>query len=363
MSSKQKIATIEFTVIVLLWTLTVVLPLIFINDINQDWRSIHVMWVECAVVGIVFLINRFILMPRLFFTRKYSSYIISIILLFIVLAISVIYFNVINTILNLFVEGYPDIETFQMTRNLPFRRPPVPHNHTLIPPMYEVIILSAIVVALDMGMSIAIRWIISEQKQSEIEKQRVKAQLSNLQSQISPHFFMNTLNNIHALVDVDSVRAKQTIIELSGLMDYLIYDADKLELVSLQRELDFINNYINLMRIRFPEEVRVSISYNGSVPVVKIPPLLFLNFIENAFKYGVDSELESYIDIEFSFCNDTIKVVVINSNHSENVKRDRGGVGISNSRKRLGLLYGNRYTLDIIEDKNQYTVNLEIPII
>ncbi len=361
MSSKQKIFTIEFTVIVLLWILVIVSPLLFMNNLNQNWRSIHVMWVECAVVGVVFLVNRFILMPRLFFTRRYSIYIASLILLFVALFVFVVSFDGINKILYLFVEGHPDQVGAPIARHIPHRR--TPHNTPLIPPKYGVLILSAIVIALDMGLSIAMRWIVSEQKQNEIEKEKAQAQLSNLQSQVSPHFFMNTLNNIHALVDIDSVRAKQTIIELSSLMDYLLYDAVNQKGVALQKELDFISSYINLMRIRFPDGVKVDISYNRSVPTIIIPPFLFLNFIENAFKYGVDSELESFVCVEFEFGKDIIIMRVVNSNHSQNVKRDRGGVGISNSRKRLGLLYGNRYSLDITNNQKQYSVTLKIPIL
>ncbi len=361
MGNKQKIMIIEFTVIALLWTLVVVSPLLFMSGTNQNWRAIHVMWVECSVVGIIFLINRFILMPSLFFKKRYLLYIVSLILIFIVLTIFVFNFDGINKIINLFVEGYPDNSLMPKMREMSPRRPP--RNTPLIPPVYEVLIFSAIVIALDMGLSIAMRWIKTEQKQSVIEKDRALAQLSNLQSQISPHFFMNTLNNIHALVDIDSVRAKQTIIELSGLMDYLIYDANKQEYVSLQRELDFINSYINLMRIRFTEQVKIDVSYNKSVPSIKIPPFLFLNFIENSFKYGVDSELESFVKIDFNFSNNNIKMTVINSNHSQSVKGVRRGVGIANSHKRLELLYGKKYALEIKEDKKIYLVTLKIPII
>ncbi len=366
MKKEQKIATIEFTVIVLLWTLVVITPLLFMSDLNQNWRSIHVMWVECAVVGSIFLINRFFLMPLLFFKKKYTLYITSLALLFIILSIFIIYFDGVNKILSLFTEGnseYAKQPTMKRASPHHLQSIPPPRNAPLIPPMISVLILSAIVIALDMGLSIAMRWVLSEKKRAEIDREKTKAQLTNLQSQISPHFFMNTLNNIHALVDIDSTRAKQTIIELSSLMDYLLYDAENKEQVSLQRELDFISSYINLMRIRFSDLVKIDISYKERVPQIKIPPFLFLNFIENSFKYGVDSELESFVKIEFDFSDEAIKMSAINSNHSQSEKRHRRGVGITNSKKRLDLLYGKQYTLDIREDKNIYSVILKIPII
>lgn len=386
MEKERKIMIIEFTVIILLWALVVFFPLLFISDIEQNWREIYVIWTECAVVGCIFLINRIFLMPRLFFRQKYLLYSASLALLFAILSVFIIYFDGVNMILSFIDEGYMNVDVAPpiletpingmlphniSLHNIPLHNTPphftpqmsAPHNITVIPPMIKVMILSVIVIALDMGLSITVKWILSEQKQAEIKKERAVAQLSNLQNQVSPHFFMNTLNNIHALVDIDSKRAKQTIIELSTLMDYLLYNNSNQDKVSLQKEIDFISNYVNLMRLRFTEQVRINFSYSKNVPTVKIPPFLFLNFIENSFKYGADSEFESFISIDFSFSENTIKMTSINSNHSQSTKSIRHGTGISNSRKRLELLYNNRYSLDIKDNEEIYSVILEIPIV
>ncbi len=233
---------------------------------------------------------------------------------------------------------------------------------SVIPPMISVLVASVVVIVLDLGLRIAITWIISEQKQVEINRERVMTQLQNLQSQVSPHFFMNTLNNIHALVDIEPSRAKQTIIELSDVMSYLLYDCSNRESVSLQRELDFIRSYVHLMRLRFSTQVTVNYSYDFNVPAVNIPPLLFLNFIENAFKYGVDLDRESIIRIRFNFTETTIEMMTINDNYSSAVHGKRSGLGIANSRKRLDLLYGDDYTLCISDKDEIYYVTLKIPI-
>ncbi|MFR9575580.1 MAG: histidine kinase [Rikenellaceae bacterium] len=241
--------------------------------------------------------------------------------------------------------------------------PPLPApSMNAIPPTITVLIMSILVMALDLGLRIASTWVVTEQQQSEIDKQNALSQLQNLQSQVSPHFFMNTLNNIHALVDLDSARAKRTIIELSDLMSYLLYDCSNTDNILLQKELDFVENYINLMRLRFSSQVRINFSYDDDVPKVKIPPLLFLNFIENAFKYGVDYEQESIINIHFGFTNSHIEMKVLNSNHSEGATPRKHGLGISNTRRRLDLIYGSSYTLDISEKEAIYFVNLKIPI-
>lgn len=381
MINERKIHAIEFTVIILLWTLVFISPLLFMDDFKQDWVAVHVMWVECVVVGFAFLINRFVLMPRFFLVKKYAEYISSLIILFLLLAIFVIYFDIVNAVLTLFGEGTVNSSPPSMGAgntpppNMMPQRPPygmpmqggsmpaMPSAGSVIPPSIVVLIASAITIALDMGLSLSIKWIISEQKQAEINRERIAAQLSNLQSQVSPHFFMNTLNNIHALVDIDSQRAKQTIIELSALMDYLIYESSNKEKVALQRELDFVSSYVSLMRLRYPDQVKIDFSYGKSMPSVKIPPLLFLNFIENAFKYGIDYDSESFIKIDFIFSYDIVGMSVVNSNHSQNVNSPRHGLGISNSRKRLKLLYGNKFSLEIADKEDIYSVNLKIPIL
>ncbi len=224
-------------------------------------------------------------------------------------------------------------------------------------------LLLLITLALDMGLRIAVTWIITEQKQAAINREQIATQLQNLQSQVSPHFFMNTLNNIHALVDIDSKRAKETIIELSELMDYLLYGSSNQEYISLQREIDFISSYINLMRLRFSKHVRITFTTGDNLPSVKIPPLLFLNFIENAFKYGVDYEHDSFIKIHLDANMRCVKMTALNSNHSKSHKKARRGSGINNSRQRLDLLYGEGYNLEIVDKESIYYVTLTIPIV
>ncbi|MFR9650648.1 MAG: sensor histidine kinase [Rikenellaceae bacterium] len=364
MARERKIYAIEFTVIILLWTLVFISPLLFIDDVNQNWYAVYVMWAEYSVVGFAFIINRLLLIPLLFSTKRYIGYICSLLLLFILLSLFVLHLDGVNVVLDLFTDVRHAPEMFSM----PPQRPPhgaMPPAHiasTVIPPMFSVLILAAITIALDLGIRVAGAWVISEQKRAEIDRERIMAQLLNLQSQVSPHFFMNTLNNIHALVDIDSKRAKSTIIELSNLMSYLLYDCSNKRSVPLQLELDFISNYISLMQLRFPKDVEIYFCYDDDVPAVNIPPLLFLNFIENAFKYGVDYDSESLIKIDFKFSDRYIVMSTLNSNHSSTAKTQRHGLGIANSRKRLDMIYGEGYTLDISERERLYYVNLKIPI-
>lgn len=383
MIKERNILTIETTAIILLWSLAFVSPLFFSGSSSNNWRAIHVMWTELGVIGFAFVVNRFILMPRLFFAKKYAQYILSLCGLLTIISLFIFYFDGVNAIISFF-DGDIIIDSIPIEQRGRMGRPPVeghggfhppqhpggggmPHvgtvpANTIIPPDIGVLILTMFIIALDMGLSLSVKWMVAEHKEALTNRERVSAQLSNLQNQISPHFFMNTLNNIHALVEIDPTRAQKTIIELSGLMDYLLYESSNMDRVSLHRELEFTQNYINLMRLRYPKRVVIDFKHSGNEPKVEIPPLLFLNFIENTFKYGVDYTKESFIRIYFNFSSSHIEMIAQNSNHSATTKSARHGLGIENSLKRLKLLYGNSYTLEISDKEGVYSVTLKISI-
>lgn len=194
----------------------------------------------------------------------------------------------------------------------------------------------------------------------EIEKQSLENQLKYLKYQINPHFFMNTLNNIHALVDIDPERAKTTILELSKLMRFVLYEGNKTK-VPLQREIDFVSNYIRLMRLRYAEEVEITMEVNGTIPEMEIIPMVFITFVENSFKHGISYKHKSFVDVAFSFAENSITFVCRNSKTEAN-HDSHGGVGLSNVRQRLTLVYGDSYTLSIKDDNDTYNVKLTIPV-
>ena len=130
----------------------------------------------------------------------------------------------------------------------------------------------------------------------ELEHNNLQTELDYLKYQINPHFFMNTLNNIHALVDIDTEKAKQTIVELSRLMRYVLYESNN-RLISLSKELQFLNHYIELMRIRYTDKVRIYVSFPTDTGEVQVPPLLFVSFVENAFKHGVSYQHASFVSV------------------------------------------------------------------
>ena len=196
---------------------------------------------------------------------------------------------------------------------------------------------------------------------AELEKQNLEQQLEYLRYQINPHFFMNTLNNIHALVDIDPEKAKDTILELSKMMRYVLYEGNK-QGVPLSRELDFIRHYVALMRLRYTDKVRISIDLPSEVPERQVPPLMLITFIENAFKHGVSYQRESFIDVKVTMEENKLCFSCRNSK-AEKPNEEKGGVGLANVRERLKLLYNNDYTLRIDDTADIYTVELIIPIL
>ncbi len=225
-------------------------------------------------------------------------------------------------------------------------------------------LVSLIILILMMGMNVGVKLFFRQrgdrQKMEDLEKQNLEQQLEYLKYQINPHFFMNTLNNIHALVDIDSEKAKQTILELSKMMRFVLYEGNK-QGVPLDREIAFLQNYITLMKLRYTDKVKITVDTPASMPNKEVPPLMFITFVENAFKHGVSYRLESFIEVKIESREDHL---VFSCRNSKIPKEDdkHGGVGLTNVKQRLDLIYGDRYTLDINDEQNTYTVKLTIPL-
>lgn len=199
-----------------------------------------------------------------------------------------------------------------------------------------------------------------QEAMKELERNNLQTELDYLKYQINPHFFMNTLNNIHALVDIDTEKAKQTIVELSRLMRYVLYESNN-RLILLSKEVQFLNHYIELMRIRYTDKVRIDVSFPTDTGEIQVPPLLFVSFVENAFKHGVSYQSPSFVSVSLQIEGDEIIFCCANSNY--NMTEDQHhGIGLDNIRKRLRLLFGNRYELSIDEKPDCFNVQLSVPV-
>ncbi|MCR4854159.1 MAG: histidine kinase [Prevotella sp.] len=233
-------------------------------------------------------------------------------------------------------------------------------------------VMPTVIVLLLMGMNLGVKLYFKaddDMKEMQmLEKKSLEHQLAYLKYQINPHFLMNTLNNIHALVDIEPEKAKETIVILSRIMRHVLYDGDR-SLIPLQHELDFLNNYVDLMRIRYTDHVRMNVDVPTALPEASIPPLLLITFVENAFKHGISYKQESFVDIKVVISDKRLKFTCRNSKvrrtetESSTKKPEEGGVGLANVKQRLQLLYGKNYTLDIDDGTDTFEVLLLIPLL
>ncbi|MBS1610324.1 MAG: histidine kinase [Bacteroidetes bacterium] len=231
------------------------------------------------------------------------------------------------------------------------------------------ITLTVTITTLVLGISTAItaiqKWQKDNQERKELEKEKVISELSFLKAQINPHFFFNTLNNIYVLTTEDPKVAGEAIHQLSKMMRYLLYDTQPGENM-LSQEIAFVNNYISLMKLRLTDVVRITINTPANLQDMPLAPMILLPFVENAFKHGVSTTQQSYIDIIISQKNKQLDVMVNNSIIKDNSisLEANSGIGLINTRRRLGLLYPGKYKLDIGERKTatEYSVHLVLDL-
>ncbi|WP_075590214.1 sensor histidine kinase [Labilibacter marinus] len=365
---KLKIGRIQQIIMVFVWALILFIPLMFRDNRDEiNWDHLLRIWIEYGIVFIIFIFNRMVLLPQLFFKNKRLIYFLSlggIILVF----ITSIYLR----------EGHrrnhradkPGFEHAERPGPPPGERPPRNINETRMdrppkdftPPYANLMVLTILLLGFDSGLIFSTKWLESEQSKIKLEKENVENKMAFLQNQISPHFFMNTLNNIHALVDIDTEEAKASIIKLSQMMGYMLYES-KIERVPLQKEMEFISSYIELMRIRFTDEVKIELDIPEQLPLVHVPPLLTISFIENAFKHGISYNEPCFIRISFSFEKERMTFDIINKVFEKKVASSHSGVGVVNAKNRLELIYGKAYNLEIGElPEKLFAVNLNVPL-
>lgn len=254
--------------------------------------------------------------------------------------------------------GFPPSQEWQSAQAPP--PPPAPAPGKPMRPEVMKLIMGVLLVGVDLGAYFYVESRRRERRMKELQAENLSQQLESLRYQINPHFFMNTLNNIHALVDIDPEKAKESIEVFSKMMRILLYE-DQAPTIPLAKELDFIEHFISLMRLRYPEEsVRIDTVFPEDRSGAVVPPLVMASFVENAFKHGISYSSESFIRIKAEMQGGKVVFRCSNSSHHSG-EGENQGIGLDNIRKRLELLYGPAYTLSIDEAQGQYDVMLAIP--
>jgi hypothetical protein len=200
-------------------------------------------------------------------------------------------------------------------------------------------------------------------RRREIQREKLKAELSYLKAQINPHFLFNTLNSIYGTALTEkSPQTAEAILKLSGLMRYVLLD-DQEEFVSLQRELSFISDFIELQKIRLGDTVNINYNSSGDPGELRIAPLILITFIENAFKHGVNPEEKSEIAISIRITDGAVELKVDNTKVNYfNPDRGIGSLGLTNTHKRLDLYYPRKHILQIDDTSVRFTVKLNMQL-
>lgn len=206
----------------------------------------------------------------------------------------------------------------------------------------------------------------NEKITDQLNKEKLDAELKFLKSQIHPHFLFNTLNNLYALTLQNSPKSSEVVLKLSNLLDYMLYECN-VPLTPLRKEIKQIKNIIALERMRYSDRLMVSFTASGDISNKMLPPLIMLPFIENAFKHGVSREIEaSFISIDLNVKSEYLVLRVENSKSDD---LDQGqeadytkGIGLKNVRRRLDLIFGTQYSLQVFNEEEVFMVVLQVPI-
>ena len=370
MNKTFKIGVIETLLFGLAWIGIFSIP--FFNQwgfSSLDWEKLLSEWLRITAFLIVFLINILYLIPRLLIRQNYKFYIIYAVVLIVgvtfaeLLLHSLLFAPPLEMPPMSLGSGIPMELSSGMPAPIGFK----PERKTDYDSVSLHIIANLIISLLVVGSSTTFKaigqWLISEDRRKDMEKEQLKSELAFLRHQISPHFFMNTLNNIHSLIDFNAEDAKDAVIRLSTMMRYLLYDTAHGR-TNLIKEIGFIKSYISLMQLRFSEHVSVTLKVPKEIPDIQIPPMLFISLLENAFKHGVSYQKESFVEFRLDVADNRLNCSIKNSKHKKisEKKNKYSGIGLTNIRKSLELLYGNNYQYNINETDSEYHVYLSVPI-
>lgn len=343
---------LQFLIHFTAWALVFGLPFLIFwkyNDYDLMDKMTHSSVVLLSLL-IVFYVNFFVLIERFLFRRKTGKFLFYNILLILSVGIS----------LHLWQESHimamphaPKLGTGMSSE--------------LLPRTISFLLRDIFSLILTTGLSIAVKmtgkWYKTETDRQEEEKKHTEAELTNLKQQLNPHFLFNTLNNIYALIEISPEKAQKSMLELSKLLRYVLYENNG-NFVPLERELSFIHNYVELMRIRLNADVDLKLEINISGSNNMVAPLLFIALIENAFKHGTSPDQPSFIHILIENIGDNDMRCIVRNSYFPKGESDQSGsgIGLGNLQRRLEILYPHNHILRTEKSDETYVAELIIPI-
>jgi hypothetical protein len=337
------------------WAIIILIPL-YLNSAfgGGNLRRLYEFYLHAFSYAVIFYVGYLWLVPRFFVQRKFLIYVG--ILLGLIIATHFISNFIESAYLYDPVDGEKFREAMKMLtgKDTP---PRGPNAFGFISHFFSSVLLSGFAV----GLGLMDKLKQNEKKQKELEKEKLNSELAFLKNQVSPHFFFNTLNNIYSLIGIDGPTAQESVLKLSKLMRYLLYESEHGE-TRMSHEIEFMNNYIDLMKLRLNSKVKLQIDFPQDFTDFPIAPLLFVPFIENAFKHGVSYREHSFIHIRMKINQDQIVFISENSKGKGTQTEDiqHSGIGLENVRKRLALLFQGQHELKIENTDIVFRVELTI---
>ncbi len=327
----------------------------FFQPITWNITVPYQLWIKQSMIlgllVIAFYLNSFILVPKYLLKNRTSVYFLITIGLIIIIVL-----------LNSYADGWLNINQLMHSAfhksGPPKHRGGRDHNWDL-----AMIAIIALVLGISTSITAIQKWQNDKQVHQEMEQDKISSELSFLKAQINPHFFFNTLNNIYALTLINVDTSRKAIHQLSRMMRYVLYDTQN-STTQLSQEVAFVKDYISLMQLRLTDMVKINYTSPTAFKDMAVAPMIFLPFVENAFKHGVSATQPCNINITVEQKDNTIQLIIENTiiKEQSNNLEQASGIGLNNTKRRLDLLYPDKYTLLIFENiaENVYTVNLTL---
>ncbi len=218
--------------------------------------------------------------------------------------------------------------------------------------LFSNFIINGFFIFLSTVYKFTVDWFFNEKEKSDLEKQRLTAELAFLKSQINPHFLFNSLNNIYSLAYQKSDATPNAILKLSEIMRYMLYESND-HRVSLEKEIVYLNSFIELQKLRFKGKAFVDLEVEGNISELNIVPLILISFVENAFKHGLATDEDNPIHINIAVFENNLLFTIKNKKNTLN-KDETGGIGMANVQRRLELTYPNNYKLTVENREHEY---------
>lgn len=307
------------------------------ETINPTMRFIAARFTDLLLI-IFFYLNAGVLMVRLFYKKRYLLYVFSVLLSF--AGFTLLSWIVVREL------THTDVFTLTLRKHIPF---------------------AIFVLLFILACSIAYKTIkdkmASDKLASEKQNENLKTELSLLRSQVNPHFMFNVLNNMVALARKQSDLLEPSLIKLSSLMRYMLYETGE-QKVSLEKETEYLQSYIDLQQQRFGKKLIVNVTFKQADKQYEIEPMLLIPFVENAFKHGTGLMEKAQIDISLSALNNNLFFKVENQYDpaSHDIKDEASGIGLANVQRRLELLYDHHHQLAISRDDHTFSISLQIQL-